>query len=49
MADKFTSESSYADKRMAMEYAADDETIRYVSDKYATAIFLGLQDIGVTK
>lgn len=37
MADKFTSESSYADKRMAMEYAADDETIRYVSDKYATA------------
>lgn len=37
MADKFTSESSYADKRMAVEYAADDETIRYVSDKYATA------------
>lgn len=26
-----------ADKRMAVEYAADDETIRYVSDKYATA------------
>ena len=37
MADRFTSTSSYADKRMATEYATDDETIRYVNNKFAYA------------
>ncbi|HBH09756.1 MAG TPA: hypothetical protein DDX40_10205 [Rikenellaceae bacterium] len=37
MADRFTSTSSYADKRMATEYATDEETIRYVNNKFAYA------------
>ncbi len=37
MADRFTSTSSYTDKRLAKEYATDDETTRYVDDKYAAA------------